>query len=132
MQCAAGAALATAIVVSLQGVIYTYDGWNGMIYFSGEVKIRVETFRAAWRAACVFVLAIYLLINLAILLCYPSRAWRVTLRRGDRCQRRLRAEGRYRHPDDHDRVGARCRERLSTDGPRVIFAMARDRLMPAP
>src|SRR6185503_4483648 len=27
-----------AIVVSLQAVIYTYDGWSGVIYFSEEVK----------------------------------------------------------------------------------------------
>ncbi len=27
-----------AVVVALQSVIYTYDGWNGIIYFSGEVK----------------------------------------------------------------------------------------------
>src|SRR5690606_26038278 len=24
------------LVLALQGVIYTYDGWNGMLYFSGE------------------------------------------------------------------------------------------------
>lgn len=26
----------TAIVLALQGVIYTYDGWNGMLYFGGK------------------------------------------------------------------------------------------------
>ncbi len=26
------------LILALQGVIYTYDGWNGMLYFSGEVK----------------------------------------------------------------------------------------------
>ena len=31
-----GAALVTAMVLALQGVIYTYDGWNGMVYFSEE------------------------------------------------------------------------------------------------
>ena len=29
---------ATAIILSLQAVIFTYDGWSGIIYFSEEVK----------------------------------------------------------------------------------------------
>jgi basic amino acid/polyamine antiporter, APA family len=33
-----GAALLAAVIVALQGVIYTYDGWTGVIYFSGEVR----------------------------------------------------------------------------------------------
>ena len=34
----AGMALVTAIVLSLQAVIYTYDGWTGPVYFGEEVQ----------------------------------------------------------------------------------------------
>src|SRR5207249_7175811 len=33
----AGLALLVALVLSLQSVIYTYDGWNGVVYFSEEI-----------------------------------------------------------------------------------------------
>ncbi len=66
-----GAGLATAIVLALQGVIYTYDGWNGMIYFSGEVKDPGRDIPRAMAGGVVFVLVIYLLINLAILRVLP-------------------------------------------------------------
>ena len=33
-----GAALAIAVLVALQAVIYTYDGWYGVIYFGEEVR----------------------------------------------------------------------------------------------
>lgn len=33
-----GVALAGVLVIAMQGVLYTYDGWNGMVYFSGEVR----------------------------------------------------------------------------------------------
>ena len=58
---------AAAIVLSLQAVIYTYDGWSAPIYFSEEVH---EPGRGIPRALIVGVLAIaavYLLINAAFL-----------------------------------------------------------------
>jgi APA family basic amino acid/polyamine antiporter len=33
-----GIALAGAVVLAMQGVLYTYDGWTGLVYFSGEVR----------------------------------------------------------------------------------------------
>jgi amino acid transporter len=35
---AAQALLFTAIIIALQGVLYTYDGWYGVIYFGEEVR----------------------------------------------------------------------------------------------
>ena len=43
----------SAVVISLQSAIYTYDGWSGVIYFSEEVRqsgARHST-RAIWRRA---------------------------------------------------------------------------------
>lgn len=31
-----GLPLAAALVLAFQGVMFTYDGWNGMLYFSGR------------------------------------------------------------------------------------------------
>src|SRR5437870_8967092 len=33
-----GFALLAAIILALQGVLYTYDGWYGVCYFGGEVR----------------------------------------------------------------------------------------------
>ena len=33
-----GAAMFAAIILAMQSVLYTYDGWTGLVYFSGEVK----------------------------------------------------------------------------------------------
>lgn len=56
-----------AIVLALQGVIYTYDGWNGMLYFSGEVKNPGRDIPRAMAGGVLAVIAIYLLLNLAFL-----------------------------------------------------------------
>jgi APA family basic amino acid/polyamine antiporter len=64
---------AVALVLALQAVIFTYDGWTGVIYFSEEVK---EPARDVPRALCLGVLliaAIYLLVNLALLHVVPLR-----------------------------------------------------------
>ncbi len=34
----AGAALITALLFGIQATIYTYDGWDGVIYFGDEIK----------------------------------------------------------------------------------------------
>jgi APA family basic amino acid/polyamine antiporter len=57
----------TAIVLALQGVIYTYDGWNGMLYFGGEVKNPGRDIPRAMAGGVLAVIAIYLLLNIAFL-----------------------------------------------------------------
>jgi basic amino acid/polyamine antiporter, APA family len=67
----AGLTLAAAIALSLQGVIYTYDGWSAMIYFSGEVPDPGRQIPRAMAGGTCFVIVIYLLINLAVLYVLP-------------------------------------------------------------
>jgi basic amino acid/polyamine antiporter, APA family len=62
-----GIALATAFVLALQSVIYTYDGWTGVVYFSEEVRNPGADIPRALRGAVLSIIAIYLLINLALL-----------------------------------------------------------------
>ncbi len=56
-----------SIVLALQGVIYTYDGWNGMLYFGGEVKNPGRDIPRAMAGGVLAVIAIYLLLNVAFL-----------------------------------------------------------------
>jgi APA family basic amino acid/polyamine antiporter len=68
----AGPALTlAAIVVSLQAVIYTYDGWNGVIYFSEEVQEPGRNIPRALFGGVLTITAIYLLVNLALLYVLP-------------------------------------------------------------
>ena len=60
-----------AIVVSLQAVIYTYDGWSGVIYFSEEVKDPGRNIPRALFSGVLTITAIYLLVNLALLYVLP-------------------------------------------------------------
>lgn len=60
-----------AIVLALQGVIYTYDGWNGMLYFGGEVKNPGRDIPRAMAGGVLAVIAIYLLLNVAFLHVLP-------------------------------------------------------------
>ena len=66
-----GLALLTALVASLQAVIYTYDGWTGPVYFSEEVDDPGRNVPRALFGGVVSVLAIYLLLNLSILYVLP-------------------------------------------------------------
>src|SRR5215204_5875888 len=60
-----------AIVVSLQAVIYAYDGWSGVIYFSEEVKEPSRNIPRALFSGVLTITAIYLLVNLALLYVLP-------------------------------------------------------------
>jgi APA family basic amino acid/polyamine antiporter len=71
MSAPAGAALATAFVLSLQGVIYTYDGWTGPVYFSEEIQDPGRNVPRALFGGVLLILAIYVLVNLSFLYAVP-------------------------------------------------------------
>jgi len=66
-----GLALVSALVLSLQSVIYTYDGWTGVVYFSEEVSNPGRDIPRALFGGVLSVIAIYLLVNLALLYVLP-------------------------------------------------------------
>ena len=68
---AAGLPLITAFILSLQAVIYTYDGWTGVVYFSEEVEHPGRDIPRALFGGVLSVIAIYLLVNLALLHVLP-------------------------------------------------------------
>ena len=61
----------TAIVVSLQSAIYTYDGWAGVIYFSEEVENPGRDIPRSLFGGVLAIAAIYLSVNLALLYVLP-------------------------------------------------------------
>jgi len=66
-----GLSLLTAIVLALQGVIVTYDGWYGMIYFGEEVRAPERDVPRAMFGGVLAVTVIYLLLNAALLYVLP-------------------------------------------------------------
>jgi APA family basic amino acid/polyamine antiporter len=50
------------VVLAMQAVIYTYDGWTGVLYFSGEVKDPARDIPRSMFAGVVSVFAIYILL----------------------------------------------------------------------
>ncbi|HEY0726079.1 MAG TPA: APC family permease, partial [Pyrinomonadaceae bacterium] len=61
----------SAIVISLQAAIYTYDGWTGVIYFSEEVDNPGKDIPRALFGGVAAIAAIYLLVNIALLYVLP-------------------------------------------------------------
>jgi basic amino acid/polyamine antiporter, APA family len=66
-----GLALLTAFVLAVQGVIFTYDGWTGAVYFSEELQHPEKDLPMALFGSVVAVIAVYLLVNLALLYVLP-------------------------------------------------------------
>jgi len=66
-----GIAFITAFVLALQAVIFTYDGWFGIIYFSGETKNPDVDVPRSMFSGTLSIMAIYLLVNAAIVHVLP-------------------------------------------------------------
>ena len=66
-----GLALVTAFVLALQSVIYTYDGWTGVVYFGEEVHEPGKAIPQSLFGGVLSIIAIYLLVNLALLYVLP-------------------------------------------------------------
>jgi len=66
--------LLIAIIIALQSVIYTYDGWAAVIYFSEEVRDTARNIPRALFGGVFSIIAIYLGVNLAIFYVLPLSA----------------------------------------------------------
>jgi APA family basic amino acid/polyamine antiporter len=64
-------ALPAALLLALQSVIYTYDGWTGPVYFSEEITNPGRNVPRALFGGVLSVIAIYLLVNVAFLYVLP-------------------------------------------------------------
>lgn len=63
--------LAVGVMLGLQAVIYTVDGWDGVIYFGEEVKAPGRDIPRAIFGSVFSITAIYLLLNAAVLYVLP-------------------------------------------------------------
>jgi APA family basic amino acid/polyamine antiporter len=71
----APAALTLAgVLIALQAMVFTYDGWGQVLYFSGELNNPGRDIPRAMVMAVVTITAIYLLINAAFLHLIPLTA----------------------------------------------------------
>ncbi len=66
-----GFALFGALIVALQGVLYTYDGWYGVIYFGEEVRNPKRDVARSMIGGVLLIIAIYLIVNLAYVYVLP-------------------------------------------------------------
>lgn len=128
----AGMAMVTAIVLALQAVIYTYDGWTGPVYFGEEVQNPGRGIPRAMVLGVLLVILIYVLVNVAFV-----RVLGISQMAGDPFV--AATAGRALFGERGDLV-IRLLVLLSILGginacllmaPRVVLAMSRDRLLPA-
>jgi len=66
-----GFALFAAIVLAMQGVLYTYDGWYGICYFGEEIRDPKRDVTTSMFGGVLLVIAIYVLVNLALIHLMP-------------------------------------------------------------
>jgi len=63
--------LLLALVLSAQNVIYTYDGWNGVLYFSEELEEPGKQIPRAMFGGLLAVTIVYLLVNAVFVYAAP-------------------------------------------------------------
>jgi len=69
-----GMAFLAALAVALQGIIFAYDGWTGVVYFAGEVQDPARHIPRALAGGVLSTIALYLLLNVAFLAVLPIDA----------------------------------------------------------
>jgi len=124
-----GAALVTALLLGIQATIYTYDGWDGVIYFGDEIKNPGHLVPRAIFASLFSIVLIYLLVNAAVLYVLPMNEIA-----GNNFSLGLAAERVFGHHGDFIFRSIMVLALFSSlnalhlMGARVIYAMSRDGL----
>jgi APA family basic amino acid/polyamine antiporter len=126
-----GLALVSAVVLALQAVIYTYDGWTGVLYFGEEVRNPGRGIPRSMILGVLLVILIYLLVNAAFV-----RVLGIGRMAGDPFVAASAGQAIFGARGD---LVIRLLVLLSILGgmnacvlmaPRVLLAMSRDRLLP--
>jgi APA family basic amino acid/polyamine antiporter len=127
-----GVALVTAVVLSLQLVIFTYDGWTGPIYFGEETRNPGRVIPRSMVMGVLLVILIYVLVNVAFV-----RVLGVSRMAGDPFVAASAGQALFGARGD---LVIRLLVLVSIlsgmnacalMAPRVLLAMGRDRLVPA-
>ena len=118
------------VVLGLQSVIYTYDGWNGPLYFGEEVPNPGRGIPRSMIVGVLLVIAIYLLVNVAFVRVLGIGAWRVIRSSPRRRARRCSAPGAIWSSGSWWLVSILSAiNACALMGPRVLLAMSRDGLL---
>ncbi len=124
-----GLGLLAAVVLALQGIIYTYDGWYSTVYFGEEVRDTARSVPRAMVGSVLLVIVVYLLFNAALLYVLPLEQLA-----GQKLAAGAAAEAIF-GPRGATVIGVVAIVSLlaSVNGntltaPRVVYAMSRDRL----
>ena len=128
----ASMALVAAIILALQAVIFTYDGWTGPVYFGEEVRNPGRGIPRAMVLGVLLVILIYVLVNLALI-----RVLGIDRMAGDPFVAATAGKALFGERGD---LVIRSLVLLSIlsginalllMAPRVVLAMSRDQLLPA-
>lgn len=65
------AATLIAVILALQAVIYTYDGWSGPVYFGEEERHPARDIPRGLFLGCLSIMGIYLALNAALVYALP-------------------------------------------------------------
>ncbi len=127
-----GLALISATVLAMQAVIYTYDGWNGPLYFGEEVRNPGGSIPRSMAVGVLAVILIYVMVNIALV-----RVLGIGRMAGDPFVAATAGKALFGPQGD---LVIRLLVLLSILGgmnacllmaPRVVLALGRDRLLPA-
>jgi APA family basic amino acid/polyamine antiporter len=127
-----GVALVGAVVLALQAVIYTYDGWTGPLYFAEEVRDAGRGIPRAMVLGVLLVMVIYILLNVSFV-----RVLGIDRMAGDPFVAASAGKALFGERGDTvirllvlvsilSGINATC-----LMAPRVVLAMSRHRLLPA-
>ncbi len=115
--------------IALLWVMFAYSGWNASAYIAEEVERPAHTLPQSLILGCVTVMIVYLLVNLLFFFAAPPASLSGVVAVGEVAARRLFGPGAAAWVSAL--VGLALLSSLSgyvLVGPRVYYAMARDRL----
>lgn len=71
---ASASLLLLGLMKALQAIIYTYDGWAGVVYFTEEVREPARDVPRSLFGGVLLIIGIYLLLNAALIYVVPLRS----------------------------------------------------------
>ena len=123
--------LLAALVVSLQAIIVTYDGWYLAIYFTEEDKQPATNLPKSSLSAVVVCIAIYVLVNLALMHVLPMEKFAGSqMPVADAAMALFGARGQQMILLVSLIAAISTINATVLASPRILFAIARDDLMP--
>jgi basic amino acid/polyamine antiporter, APA family len=120
-----------AMIIALQLVLQTYDGWQSALYFAGEDKDPARNLPRAFVGGELVVIAVYLFMNLALLRVLPLRTLATsTLPAADATQLLVGARGATLITALSAFSLLPLISAVMLMGPRILYAMGRDGMLP--